>query len=152
LRTIEPRARLDLDKIRRLRMTTRKRVVEATRKKPAPQVSEIRAVVLHDDQEPDFDSGDPDYAEQDAERREAYRRGDFSMVGVVAEADVVIEGITQTLKSGGLWGTESDSGEEYIQEIAADEYADLRKILTSIGVSTSQLPTEFDPKWIEWRV
>jgi hypothetical protein len=133
-------------------MANRKRVVEATRKKPAPQVSEIRAVVLHDPEEPDFNSGDPDYAEQDAERREAYRRGDFSMVGVVAEADVVIDGVTQHITSGGLWGVESDSGDEYIDEVAAEEYADLRKILTSIGVPTSQLPTEFDPKWVEWRV
>ena len=37
-----------------------------------------------------------------------------------------------------------------IEEVAAEEYNDLRKILISIGVSTAQLPTKFDPKWIKW--
>ena len=55
--------------------------------------------------------------------------------------------VTGLVGGGGLWGIESDSGEEYVREVAAEEYGDLRKILTSIGVPTSQLPTEFDPKW-----
>ena len=44
-------------------MTARKRVVEATRKKSAPTVQEIRVRVMHDE-DPDtsfFDSGDPEY-------------------------------------------------------------------------------------------
>jgi hypothetical protein len=135
-------------------MATRKRVVEVARKRSTPEVRSIRVLVLPDD-DPDtsyFDSGDPDYRDQDEARREQYERGDFTLVGVRAEAEVVIEGVTQTLKSGGLWGVESDSGDEYIDGVAAEEYADLRKILTSIGVPTSQLPTESDPKWVEWRV
>ena len=66
-----------------------------------------------------------------------------------AETDVDIQGVLQTLTSGGLWGVESD-GKVYIEEVAAEEYNDLRKILISIGVSTAQLPTKFDPKWIKW--
>ena len=132
-------------------MTARKRVVEATRKKSAPTVQEIRVRVMHDE-DPDtsfFDSGDPEYKDQDEDRREQYERGDFSFVGVRAETDVDIQGVLQTLTSGGLWGVESD-GKVYIEEVAAEEYNDLRKILISIGVSTAQLPTKFDPKWIKW--
>jgi len=132
-------------------MTSRKRVVEATRKKSAPTVQEIRVRVMHDE-DPDtsfFDSGDPEYKDQDEDRRKQYERGDFSFVGVRAETDVDIQGVLQTLTSGGLWGVESD-GKVYIEEVAAEEYNDLRKILISIGVSTAQLPTKFDPKWIKW--
>ena len=128
-------------------MATRKRVVEAPRKRSAPQVRAIKALVLPDEDPDTSWMDDP----ENADRREAYENGDFTFIGVMAEAEIVVEGVIQHIRSGGLWGTESDSGEEYIREIAADEYADLRKILTSIGVSTSQLPTEFDPKWIEWR-
>lgn len=129
-------------------MTARKRVVEAARKRHAPEVQEIRVRVMPDE-DPDtsyLDTGAP----EDADRREQLERGDFSFVGVRAEAEVVIEGVSQTLTSGGLWGTESDSGEEYIREVAAEEYGDLRKILISIGVPTSQLPTKFDPSWMKW--
>ena len=116
-------------------MTARKRVVEATRKRSAPTVQEIRVRVMHDE-DPDESFLDQDDFE---DRREAYQRGDFAFVGVHAEADVVIEGVVQTLTSGGMWGVESDS-KEYIEEVAVEEYAALREILTSIGVSTSQVP------------
>ena len=68
-----------------------------------------------------------------------------------AEADVVIGGVVQTLTSGGLWGIESDSGEEYIEEVAGEEYSELRKILTEVGVPTAQLPLEIEREQIEWR-
>jgi hypothetical protein len=117
-------------------MTSRRRVVEATRRRTAPTVQEIRVRVLHDE--------DPDtsFIDQDefADRREAYQRGDFTFVGVVAEADVVIEGTVQTLKSGGLWGIESDSDEAYIEEVALEEYNGLRDVLKAVGVSTSEAP------------
>jgi hypothetical protein len=131
-------------------MATRKRVVEAPRKRQAPQVHAIKVMILPDgDHDASFDSGDPDYSDEDERRRDQYERGDFVFVGVRAEAEVEIGGIIQRLTSGGLWGIESDSGREYIEEVGASEYSDLRKILTSIGVSTSQLPMEFDPKWIQ---
>lgn len=128
-------------------MTTRRRVVEVSRKRQAPQVQAIKVLVLPDE------SPDTSFLDQDGEeeRKAEYERGDFAFVGVRAEADVVIEGVVQTLTSGGIWGVESDAGDEYLTGFGADEYADLRKILTSIGVSTSQLPAKMDPKWVEWR-
>jgi len=123
-------------------MTARKRVVEVARRRTAPEVREIRVRVMHDD-DPDtsyFDSGDPEYKDQDEDRRQQYERGDFSFVGVRAEAEVVVEGVLQTLTSGGLWGIESDSGDSYIEDVALEEYDALREILKAVGVSTSQVP------------
>lgn len=132
-------------------MATRKRVVEAAaRKRSAPQMHAIRVLVLPDE-DPDTSYMDPDDPEW-KDRHDAYQRGDFTFVGVRAEAEVAIGGIIQTLTSGGLWGTESDSGDDYFKEIADQEWHELRKILTDVGVPTSQLPTKVDPNWIEWRV
>lgn len=128
-------------------MAARKRVVEVTRRRSAPKLDGIRVLVLHDD-DPDTSFLDQDELE---DRKEEYERGDFSFVGVRAEADVVVEGVLQTLTSGGLWGIESDSGKEYVEETGAEQWNELRQILKSIGVATSELPTEFNPKWIEWR-
>jgi hypothetical protein len=124
-------------------MATRKRVVEVpTRRRSVLEVRAIRVRVLHDD-DPDpsyFDSGDPEYKDQDEARRKEYENGDFSFVGVRAEAEVVVENVIQTITSGGLWGIESDSGEGYIEDVALEEYDNLREILKAIGVSTSQVP------------
>ena len=129
-------------------MATRKRVVvEDARKRPRPQVQRFRVLVEHD---PDPDTS---YLEQEEfeERLAAFNRGEFSFVGVRAEAEVVIEGTVQTLTSPGLWGIESDSGEEYIEQVSGEEYHALRDVLLAVGIATSQLPREVDKGWIEWR-
>lgn len=131
-------------------MGARKRVVDVPRKRSAPELQGIRVLVLHDD------DPDPSYLDQDEfeDRKAEYENGDFSFVGVVAEADVVIEGTVQTLKSGGLWGIESDSGEEYIEDTALEEYDGLRDVLKAVGVSTSQVPPgdrEMIRPLIQWR-
>jgi hypothetical protein len=137
-------------------MTTHKRVVvEATRKRRSPELLAIRVLVLPDENpEASFWDQDTDPDEQNdyEDRKEAYRRGDFSFVGVRAEAEITVDGIIQTIVSGGLWGIESDAGDEYMQEVAGDEYNDLRKILKTLGVPTSELPNEVDVKQIEWRI
>jgi hypothetical protein len=124
-------------------MTTRKRVVDVPPRRRIALES-IRVVVLHDD-EPD-----PSYLDDDEDRRAEYERGDFSFVGVRAEAEVAVDGVTQTLTSGGHWGIESDS-KEYLQEVAEEEYTDLRQILKTIGVATADVPAGFDPAIIKWR-
>jgi hypothetical protein len=128
--------------------TTRRRVVDAApRKRSAPQMHAIRVRVLFDE-DPELSFLDQD---EFADRKEAYDRGDFYFVGVRAEADVAIGGIIQTLTSGGLWGIESDSGDDYIREVAGEEWRELRRILTDVGVPTAQLPDKVDPAWIAWR-
>ena len=123
-------------------MGARKRVVDVVPRRAAPELHAVRVRVMHDDN-PDtsyFDSGDPEYRDQDEERRRAYESGDFTFVGIRAEAEVVVDGVSQTLTSSGLWGIESDSGEEHIEDVALQEYDALRDILKVIGVSTSQVP------------
>ena len=129
-------------------LRSRPRVVEAhTRKKTVV----LRAVRVLFERDPDPDASYLDQHEL-SERRAVYESGQFFFVSARAEADVVIEGILQTLESGGFSGVESDSDEEYIDAIAADEWAGLRGVLKAVGVSTDQLPLEVDPKWIEWRM
>ncbi len=124
-------------------MGARRRVVDVVSRRSAPVLGEIRVRVVHDAEDPGpshFDSGDPEYRDQDTERRAQYERGELTLVGVVAEADVVVEGVGQRLTSGGLWGVESDSGAEYVEEVALQEYDKLREILKAVGVPTSQVP------------
>jgi hypothetical protein len=106
-------------------------------------------VIFEEDLDPDVS-----YLEQEdfEDRLAAHKRGDFNFVSARAEADVVIDGIPQTLQSGGLNGIESDSEQEYLDEIAAEEWKALRGVLKTVGVPTSELPVEVDPSWVEWRI
>jgi hypothetical protein len=105
-------------------------------------------VIFEQDPEPDTSYLDQDEFE---DRRAEYERGKFNFVYAHAQAEVVIEGVTQVLESGGLAGIESDSEQEYLDEIAAEEWKTLRGILKTVGVPTSELPVEVDPMWVEWR-
>ena len=101
-----------------------------------PYVESASIVVVSDD--------DPDasYLEQDgwSERLEEYRRGDFWYVGVYAEARIRFKtpqgGWTQGsyVRTPGLWGIESDSGEEYLNEVGEEERAELNDMLAALGV------------------
>jgi hypothetical protein len=74
------------------------------------------------------------YHQQDQERLASY--GDsWNMIGIWAEADVVIGGVVQKIQSGGLWGIESDSARTYLVEVAKGEYYQLHKILKSMGAT-----------------
>ena len=128
----------------------RRRVVEATARRPPAELQCIRVLVEHD--------SDPDtsYLEQDGfeDRLAAFERGAFHFLGVRAEAEVLIESTTQTLTSGGLWGIESDSTDDEIVNVAVEEYEQLRKVLKTIGVPTAQLPAAEEAQvraWIERR-
>jgi hypothetical protein len=91
--------------------------------------------------------GDPAAAEmraQDAERLAAYKRDEWSMVGVrvVAEVTQDREGrIDQplVLKSAGIWGIESDSGREYALETGRNELGDLREQLAGLRFTAAEL-------------
>jgi len=146
--TVAPTEKLGETGPDKMRATeTRPRVVEAPARRPAVKLESVRVVVEHD---PDPDVS---YLEQDEfeERLAAYKNEEFTFVGVHAEADVVIEGVVQTLTSGGLWGIESDSGEEYLEGVAVEEYEALRKVLKAVGVPTAQLPQTIERGQMEWR-
>lgn len=74
------------------------------------------------------------YGKQDFARMESLYRGDWFFIGIYAQANMS-DG--HTFRSGGLWGIESDSGREYIEQVAREEIADLRNTLASYGVNTS---------------
>jgi hypothetical protein len=125
----------------------RRRVVAAPARKAPAELQGVRVIFAED---PHPDASYLDQAEF-ADRRAAYRRGEFRFVGVHAEAEIRIEETTQTLMSSGLWGIESDSEEEYLDEIVDHEWSTLRNVLKTVGVPTDQLPLEVDRTWVEWR-
>jgi hypothetical protein len=74
-----------------------------------------------------------EYGLQDYKRMEGLNRGDWNFVGIIAKAEIITEsGTMQTIRSGGLWGIESDAG-AYLDEVATEELAGLRKELTALG-------------------
>lgn len=83
-------------------------------------------------------------AEQDYKRSESYNRGDFCFVGIVAKAVVVSTGgIVQTLRSGGLWGIESDSGADHIASVEQEELSGLRSELEAFGFGSRSVSYAF---------
>lgn len=110
-----------------------KRKKRGSRRNPkGPKVESMHLRVIPDE--------DPDtsYLEQDEfdDRLKAYKRGEFNFVGVRAEAQVEIGGITQTITSAGLWGIEDDSGDDYLRnDVGKDEYGVLVEILEGIGAT-----------------
>lgn len=129
-----------VDTIRDKMTSPRRRVVEApSRKKPLPELRGVRVVFAPD---PFAEGAQPS----------PYRRGECRHVYAIAEAEVVIEEIVQTLVSAGLYGIEVSSEDEFLEEIVAQEWTGLRKVLTAVGVPTDSLPLDVDRAWIEWRM
>lgn len=87
---------------------------------------------------------DPSYLEQPefADRLAAYRRNEFVFIGVRAVAEIEINGIRQTISSGGLWGIESDSDEAYLQSIYEEERAMLSDMLGELGFTLDEIAEE----------
>lgn len=83
---------------------------------------------------------DPDvsYLEQEGfeARRAEYRADAFSFVGVrvAVETHDTDSGVSTRTQTAGLWGIESDSGEDYFREVAAEEASTLQ------GVDVSGAP------------
>ena len=73
------------------------------------------------------------------ERADDYGEG-WQYIGVVAHADILVPIGGNSfrmleLDSAGLWGVESDSGEEYLNEIYEEEKAELRSQLATLGLA-----------------
>ena len=75
------------------------------------------------------------YVKQDYERMESLYRGDWSFIGIGAKAKITVNDTCQTITSGGLWGIESDSGDDYLKEEEQNQLADLRTQLYELGFS-----------------
>lgn len=118
----------------------------APRRRSKIKLEEIHVLVLPDD--------DPDtsFLEQEGfeDRLAQYQNGDFTFVGIRVEAEVDIDGTTQTITSPGIWGVESDSEESHLKEMADEEWTQLREILLTIGVPSKQIPQKLNQR-LEWR-
>jgi hypothetical protein len=86
-------------------------------------------------------TGNPDSPEQDYQRMEAYNRGEWHCIGIIAVATVQLsqDGPHQLLKSGGLWGVESDSDSDYLESIEHEELSELSGILSGIGCKAKEV-------------
>jgi|SRR5579862_1898222 len=86
--------------------------------------------------------GDASWLEQEGlgfeDRLEAYKRGEFGLVGVqaVATIEVPVDGcvVVQEIRSPGLWGIESDSGDDYFEEVFQKERETLLDMLCELNV------------------
>ena len=85
------------------------------------------------------------YTDEDYKRMEAYNNGEWYMVGVKAFAKVHQLGgtVIQGMESGGLWGVESDSGEDYFKELAQEQLRELRCELLACGFSDTEISAAF---------
>jgi hypothetical protein len=82
---------------------------------------------------------DPDYRDQDEARLNAWRNDEWHFVGIRARATIRIPyginsdcWITSEVLSPGLWGIESDSGDQYFEEVYREERAILIALLASL--------------------
>jgi len=91
------------------------------------------------------ETGNPESVEQDYKRMEAGMRGEWCLIGIRAEAEVRLTGDTvQRITSGGLWGIESDSGEEYFQNIHGEQLEELSLELQAIGFTAAEVLAAFE--------
>ena len=91
------------------------------------------------------------YGMQDFKRMEALNRGDFSFIGITAEAEIQTSDagkywLCNYISSGGLWGIESDSGEDYFKEVAENELAELEKHLLQLSFTADEIKAAFSQK------
>lgn len=107
---------------------------------------EILHVYVHRDLDSDPDiswleTNDP----ADRERLRAYRRDEWTLVGVYATAEVQTrkQSTIQTIRSSGLWGVENDSSKDYFDELRDEQLAELREELEAIGFSPEEITDSF---------
>jgi hypothetical protein len=74
---------------------------------------------------------------------ERLQRGDWAYIGVRADAEIIVDGVTQDISSGGLWGVESDSDRAYLAEIDGEQLSELRAQLRALGFGTRAISTAF---------
>lgn len=85
------------------------------------------------------ETGNPDSVEQNYQRMEDYNRCEWCCYGVIVRAVIDVHESnhrrTMAIDSPGLWGVESDSGEDYFREVARDELSVIRAELTDLGIT-----------------
>lgn len=93
------------------------------------------------------------YTMQDYKRMESLNRGDWCYIGIRADAEIGIGDLknyparfdctVQKITSGGLWGIESDSGQDYFEEVEGEQLAELKSQLLTLGFSKRAISAAF---------
>lgn len=93
------------------------------------------------------ETGNPDSVEQDYQRMEAYNRGDWHVIGLRVRATIAIHECRHTrdinIESSGLWGVESDSGDDYMTEVAREQLDEIRAELNDWGIDDAAIDAAF---------
>lgn len=86
------------------------------------------------------------YVEQDYQRMERLNDGDWSYIGIIAKAEVQLPGsdVIQTIRSGGLWGIESDSDAAYLRQVEDEELSNLTAELERLGCTHRQVLAAYE--------
>ena len=83
------------------------------------------------------------YGKQDFDRMESLNNGNWCFIGIIAKAEILTTNSTvQVIRSGGLWGIESDTG-AYLDEVEKDELENLRLELTALGFGKRAIDKAF---------
>ena len=86
------------------------------------------------------------YVRQDYERMESLSRGDWCFVGIRADAEYSVGGPyapIQEITSGGVWGFESDMGEDEFKSEEENALDELKAQLKGIGFSARAIAAAF---------
>ena len=82
----------------------------------------------------------------DRKRLAEFENGDWHMVGVIAVAELNVDGTVQEIRSGGVWGVESDANKAHLASHAKEEYDDLVAQLRILGVK--KIPAFKSARWV----
>ena len=89
------------------------------------------------------------YALEDYRRMEDYNNNHWCCIGIRVETTIETsendfkDRLINEVSSGGLWGIESDSGEDHFREIEGEEKEELKGILLAMGFQESEIEESF---------
>jgi len=93
---------------------------------------------------PYFHPANTEFANEDYKRMLAYENGLWNMISIHAVAEIKINDTLETIRSGGLYGIESDSDKEHFMEVGAEETCELRDMLKELGFTDSEVNIEIE--------
>ena len=85
-----------------------------------------------------------EYCQQDYERMESLNAGNWCFIGIKAEVEIQTSEdgknwLINKISSGGIWGIESGSGEDYLKEEEDGQLEQLNKLLREFGFSDEEI-------------
>jgi len=94
------------------------------------------------------ETGNPKSVEEDYKRMEDYNRQEWGFLGIRADATLYVNGCMQKITSAGLWGIESDSGNDYFEEVAKEQLAELTETLKTLGFTSQAIKKALPAKLV----